>query len=101
MIGESFKAVDDFVLFVSMVGHETVDVDDKILIGAILRVVVVESLNVCVFVPVALKKELLIVCSPDLVKSIIRPNDMSSWNTHGEKIRCRIGAKIRVYFVTD
>jgi hypothetical protein len=82
---ESLEAAYNLFLFMSMVGHEAVDVYDEILPGALFHIVVMERLQVGMFVFVTLKQKLLVVCPPNLVEGVIRSNNISPWNPHSEK----------------
>jgi hypothetical protein len=76
-----------------MVCHDVEAVDDKVVRGAVVGVVVVDALEVSVLFSVGLEKELAVVTAPDFVKSEIGKEEVFSWNSHTMVERSINGAK--------
>jgi hypothetical protein len=83
VVGKCLEIVFDLVAFVTVVRHEGVYVDNEVLLGAILYVVVMQRLQVCMLVPVTLQEGLFVMSAPDLMKGAARTDNMSTRNPHG------------------
>jgi hypothetical protein len=85
VVRKRLEVVFDLIAFMSVVGHEGVDIDDKILLGAVLHVIVTKCLQVCMLVPVTLQERFFIVSTPDLMKGAAGADNISTRNPHGGK----------------
>jgi len=65
-----------------VVGHDVVAVDNEIVPGAFLRVVVVDGFEIGVFFGVFLQEVLAVVATPDLVEGVTGDQGMSSGDSH-------------------